>query len=99
MGPEGTSTAEEINHDTTRERYIKPAVTLVSLVSAMGISLLPYCIYRAATTITGSLNVNIAYATYLILQLNPLLDSFFFAATQRGVQRSGQCAVHCVIRT
>ena len=76
---------EEASHDTIKKRYIKPAVTLAALVSAMGISLLPNCIYLVVEAMTGSLNADIRYIMWLILQLIPFLDPLFFAATQKGI--------------
>ena len=77
---------EETSYDTTKKRYIKHAITLAALVSAMAISMLPHCINLFVESLTGSLNVDIRYITWSILQLNPCLDPLFFAATQKGIR-------------
>ena len=77
---------EETSRETTKKRYIKPAITLGALVVAMAISLLPSCIYWAVSPLIGSFNSTISYALYFVLQLNPLLDPIFFAATQKDIR-------------
>ena len=72
--------------ETTKKRYVKPAVTLAALVLAMSISMLPFCSYHIVESLTGLKNTKLTYATYLMLQLNPLLDPLFFAATQKGIR-------------
>ena len=80
------STSSDTNHGSVKKRYIKSAVTLAALVSAMGISMLPYCIYLIVVSLTGSFNSTLTFSMYLVLPLNPLLDPLFFAATQRGIR-------------
>ena len=80
------SSVEERSHDTTKKRYIKPAITLAALVSAMCISLLPNCISLVVEALSGSLNTDVRYIMWMILQLNPFLDPLFFAATQKGIR-------------
>ena len=72
--------------ETYNKRYIKPAVTLAVLVLAIAISMLPTCIYRIVQALTEKLNSNMVYIMWIILQLKPLLDPFFFAATQKGIR-------------
>ena len=70
-----------------RSRYIKAAVTLGALVSAMGICILPYCthiivgIFCPECTSRTSL-----YVVLTIVQINPLLDPIFYSATQRNIR-------------
>ena len=73
--------------DTTRSRYIKPAITLGVLIASFSISVLPYCTYiivgivcPACTSITA------LYTVLTIVQLNPLLDPIFYSATQRLIR-------------
>ena len=72
--------------ETAKKRYIKPAVTLAALVSAMCISMLPNFIYRLVQALRQKLNPSLSYIMWLILQLNPFLDPLFFAATQKGIK-------------
>ena len=74
------------NKDTIKKRYIKPAVTLAALVSAMVISMIPNCIYRIVKAVDGEVTPSVVYAMVLVLQLNPFLDPLLFAATQRGIK-------------
>ena len=92
---------EEIAREetTTKKRYVKSAVTLAALVAAMGVSLLPYCTYRIVNALNGELNSNMEYAVYLALQLNPLLDPLFFAATQKGIREYYATKIRAILRT
>ena len=69
-----------------RKRYIKPAVTLAALVTSMLISMLPYCIYLFISGFSEGLNVGVTYIMWLIIQLNPMLDPLFYAATQKSLR-------------
>ena len=92
------SATSDTNHGTVKKRYIKSAVTLAALVSAMGISMLPYCIYLIVISLTGSFNSTLTFSMYLVLQLNPLLDPLFFAATQRGIREYYGNKIRTLIR-
>ena len=81
-----THTSNDDTAATVRRRYIKPAVTLAALVSAMGISMLPYCIYLLVVALSGSFSSDVTNIMWLVLQLNPLLDPLFYAATQKGIR-------------
>ena len=82
--PSGSSAEDAAN--ATNKRYIKSAVTLAALVSAMGISMLPYCIYRIVEALSGNLRALVANGMYMVSLLNPFLDPLFFAATQKGIR-------------
>ena len=87
---ETTTANSNASHDDNagvRRRYIKPAVTLAALVSAMGISMLPYCIYMLVVALSGSFSPDVTNIMWLVLQLNPLLDPVFYAATQKGIRQ------------
>ena len=89
---------ENTRNISTRKRYIKPAVTLAALVSAMGISMVPYCTYIVVAG-AGYPNPEVEYAMYLILQLNPFLDPLFFAATQKGVREYYATKIRGMLRS
>ena len=72
--------------DASKKRYIKAAVTLAALVSAMCISMLPYCTYITVVAVAGSYSPIVSLLMYFMLLLNPLLDPLFFAATQKGIR-------------
>ena len=94
--------SEETTQDhkaTIKKRYIKPALTLIALVSAMGISMVPYNTYCIVEVVTGTLNANVSYAMYFTLQLNPLLDPLFFAATQKGIREFYGSKIRAMSRT
>ena len=79
---------QQNEHTRTRNRYVKPAVTLAALVTSMSISLLPYCLSIIVDSLCSDcLNMDVLYIMVLIVQLNPLLDPFFYAATQRSIRQ------------
>ncbi len=72
---------------SVRKRYLKPAITLAALITAMGFSSLPYCIYLIVVSARPSLNsFEVIYIMLLIAQMNPLLNPLFYGATQRSIQ-------------
>ena len=86
------STTSDESGDTDRgsnpkNRYLKPAITLAALVASMSLSRLPYCLYTIIVGIHPQLNkYEVIYIMLLILQLSPLLDPLFYAASQRLIQ-------------
>ncbi len=92
-GEDGRSYGGSTSHDKTddsvaRKRYIKSASTLAVLVTAMCISMLPYCIYLILTAVYSDFNSYAAhYIMWYILQLNPFLDPLLYAATQKKVRQ------------
>ncbi len=80
---------ERVDNSTSeaKVRYTKAAVTLGVLVLAMGISILPYCFYiLIGIFCPDCTNTTALYVVLTILQLNPLLDPFFYSATQRNIR-------------
>ncbi|XP_072047143.1 melanopsin-B-like [Amphiura filiformis] len=76
------------NRSAIRKRYLKPAVTLAALVTAMSLSSLPYCTYTIVVAVRPELNnFEVIYVMLLIAQLNPHLDPVFYGATQRSIQK------------
>ena len=82
----GQGTAGVKNDGGSKKRYMKSAVTLAALVSAMAISMLPYCTYLLVVAISGSFSSDLTTIMYLVLQLNPMLDPIFYAATQKSIR-------------
>ncbi len=83
----GTEPDETSDGAVIRKRYIKPAITLAALVSAMAISMLPYCIYLIVVFFNPRLSdPDLISIMWFIGQLNPALDPVFYAATQKAVR-------------
>ena len=86
------STISDENGDTDRgsnprNRYLKPAFTLAALVASMSLSRLPFCFYVIIVGVHPKLNkYDVIYIMLLILQLSPLLDPLFYAASQRIIR-------------
>ena len=93
------SATDEPDHVASKKRYIKPAITLAALVSAMGISMLPYCTYLLIMAVSGGFSGTVTANMYLVLQLNPLLDPLFFAATQKGIREFYGGKIRAMFRT
>ena len=72
---------------SAQKRYMKAAVTLAALVSAMCVSMLPYSLYILVSVLTGQ-NGSIAMelTVWGVVSLNPLLDPLFYAATQKDIR-------------
>ncbi|XP_072047144.1 uncharacterized protein [Amphiura filiformis] len=78
---------DDENRSVVRKRYLKPAITLAALVTAMSLSSLPYCTYTIVVAVRPELNsFEVIHIMLLIAQLNPLLDPVFYGATQRSIQ-------------
>ena len=91
---------DDANHNTAKKRYMKSAVTLAALVSAMCISMLPYCSYViVVATLSGTYSPIVTNILYMVLQLNPLLDPIFFAATQKGIREFYGHKIRAMFRT
>ena len=73
-----------------RSRYVKPAVTLVALVLAMTICMLPYCLYVIITDIMfvcpTCQNVKLLYNLLLLQFCNACLDPFLYAMTKGKIR-------------
>ena len=72
-----------------RNRYIKPAVTLLVLVSAMAVCMLPYCVHVIVVEVfcTDCANNHTLYALILFQFCNAALDPLMYALTQKKIQR------------
>ena len=70
-----------------KSRYIKAAVTLAALVAALGICILPYCMYIIVGIFCSECtSVTALYIILNIVHMNPLLDPIFYSATQRNIR-------------
>ena len=70
-----------------KSRYIKAAITLAALVAAMGICILPYCMYIIVGIFCSECtSVTALYIVLNIVHMNPLLDPIFYSATQRNIR-------------
>ena len=78
--------ANPANGINTRKQYMKSAVTLTALVSAMCVSMLPYSIYLLVAGASGGFSPIVTEIMWIIVQLNPLLDPIFYAATQKQLR-------------
>ncbi len=77
------------DHHQVRNRYIKPGITLVSLVIAMGICMLPYCFYVIITESGCELcnNTKVLYGLLLLQFCNACLDPFIYVLTRKEIRR------------
>ena len=72
----------------TKNRYIKPAITLGALVASMLFCLFPYCIFLIVGVFCRACNkTDVRFILLLFVQMNPMLDPIFYAATQRNIRR------------
>ncbi len=70
------------------KRYMKAAVTLSALVTSMGVSMLPYCIYVLVELFCPLCSdPKLVYILLTIIQCNPLLDPIFYGATQPKIRQ------------
>ena len=80
----------QIHNRRTRNKYIRPAATLVSLVLAMAICMLPYCIYVLVLDYLCMTCTPEAHTIYLLLLLqfsNAYIDPILYAVTNRKIRR------------
>ena len=84
--PTGESGASE---SSVKNRYIKPAITLIALVSAMGICMIPYCSYVIIVNFICNKcsNVKVLYGVLLLQYSNAVLDPIFYASTQSKIRK------------
>ena len=87
-GPATDNTNDENQHGNaaSRKRYVKAAVTLAALVSAMCISMFPFSMYLFIIAPSGRDSTPVMLTFWYVLQLNPLLDPLFYAATQKDIK-------------
>ena len=73
---------------TQSSRYTKPAISLISVVSAMAICMLPYCIYVIVIELDlgETRNNSLLYALLLLQFCNACLDPIFYGMTQRKIR-------------
>lgn len=85
---------------TARNRYIKPAITLIGLVTAMGVCMLPYCFYVIVVNwfCTKCSNVTVLYAVLLLQYCNSCLDPMLYAATQNRIRKFYRSRFRAVFR-
>ena len=88
-----TESQQQLHHTHSplfKKRYIRPAATLVSLVSAMAICMLPYCIYVLAMDFFCAkcpLNTDTLYALLLLQFCNAVLDPILYGITNRKIRK------------
>lgn len=82
--------AAQRSNRRTKNRYIKPAVTLSALVCAMAICMMPYCLYVIIGIVWPSCvmgaNPDILYGLILLQISSSLLDPFLYAMTQSKIK-------------
>ena len=83
-----TQIANQALQNLQCKRYIKPAITLLALVTAMAVTTLPYCFYVIAVDICGECsNWSVLYTLLLLQFCNACIDPFIYAMTQRKIQK------------
>ena len=72
-----------------QSRYTKPAASLIAVVSAMAICMLPYCFYVMFIELVfeESNNPPVLYALLLLQFCNACLDPVFYGMTQRKIRQ------------
>ncbi len=86
LGDKTDDRGSDSKTNSTRNRYIKPAVTLGVLVVAMAISNIPYCTYIIVASFCESCkSPTLIRICLLFTELNSLLDPLFYALTQRKI--------------
>ena len=95
-GSEPVNTVKDGTH--VKKRYLKSAVTLAALVLSMSITMLPYCIYTVYVAMSGDINPRMTYIMIMVLQVNPLLDAIFYAATQKSIKEFYLNNIRAIVR-
>ena len=88
-------------NNQTRNRYIKPAVTLTGLVLSMAICMLPYCFYVIIIELGCELcnNTDVLYALLLLQFSNSALDPIIYVFTREKVRQFyGTCFCKCRVQ-
>ena len=90
-GQEGSTATDNANDENQQgnaasKRYKKAAITLGALVSAMCVSMFPYSMYLLIIAPSGRDSTPVMLSFWYVLQLNPLLDPLFYAATQKDIR-------------
>ncbi len=85
--PAGTSS--NTSSSSAKNRYIKPAASLLALVLAMAICMLPYCFYVLIIELICQecVDLDILYGLLLLQFCNACLDPFFYGLTQRKIRQ------------
>ena len=78
-----------MSYSVVRNRYIKPGVTLVGLVSAMAICMLPYSFYVIIieSGCEHCNNLKLLYGLILMQFCNACLDPFIYVLTRKRMRR------------
>ena len=98
VGPQKST--QEAMARQQRKQYIKPAVVLSVLVSAMLLCMLPYYSYVIVESFClQCINKDLHYFFLFIVQLNTCLDPILYAMTQRKIQKFYKdCLKKCCIK-
>ena len=85
QGPPAISFQRQPNQN----RYTKPAVSLIAVVSAMAICMLPYCFYVIVIELFCQRcnDPRLLYDLLLLQFCNACLDPFFYGLTQKKIRR------------
>ncbi len=80
--------ANQAYRNLQRKRYIKPAITLLALVTAMALCMLPYSFYVIAVGLfcTDCSDWSLLYILLLLQFCNACIDPFIYAMTQKKIQ-------------
>ena len=81
--------SQKIMSSQQRNRYIKSAITLLALVSAMALCMLPYSFHVIVVEVfcPDCANYHVLYIFLLLQFCNACLDPFMYAMTQKKIQR------------
>ncbi len=73
---------------SSQNRYIKPAISLIAVVSAMAICMLPYCFYVIVIELVDQdrNKPKLLYALLLLQFCNACMDPIFYGMTQRKIR-------------
>lgn len=77
-----------VQRHQTINRYMKPGITLVFLVIAMALCMLPYCIYVIIIEVgcEHCNNTDVLFGLLLLQLCNACLDPFIYALTRRKIR-------------
>ena len=87
--PSQAQPTEQINRQPSRSRYIKPAISLMAVVTSMAICMLPYCFYVIIIELfCQECNQPRVLFILLLLQFcNACLDPVLYGMTQKKIRQ------------
>ncbi len=84
-----TEEGSQQHESSIRNRYIKPALTLIALVTAMAVCMLPYCSYVIVVEwfCSECQDITVLYSFLFLQYINCCLDPVLYAATQSKIRK------------